>query len=534
MAKEFNVTGICLPKLHYMVPLEGRLEQISRLVKKGDYFVINRGRQYGKTTLLRGLKDYLKKEYLVISMDFQAFEEAKFENSVIFSKAFSQYFIQLAGSMRPNPDHRLQRLFLDWKGAMQDEKGSFSLFELFFYLREFCALAPRPVVLMIDEVDSASNNQVFLDFLAQMRRQYLERDETVTFQSVILAGVYDIRNLKQKIRSENHHKTNSPWNIAAPFEVDLNFSAEDISKMLAEYEDDYRTGMDLSDVSREIFDYTSGYPYLVSELCRLIDEKVAGTPEYPDRTAAWTRQGILAALRMLLLEKNMLFDSLAHKLEDYPELQDMVFSLLFTGKTIAYSQMNPAIDLAMMFGFVKRDNARVVIANRIFETVLYNMYLSNEELKGSALYRSSLQDKNQFLVGGHLNMRLVLEKFVEHFTELYSDCEDRFIEDTGRRYFLLYLRPIINGTGNYYIEARTRDLRRTDVIVDYNREQFVVELKIWHGEEYHQRGEAQLLGYLEDYHLKKGYMISFNFNKKKQTGVFERWINGRLLLEAVV
>ncbi len=33
-------------------------------------------------------------------------------------------------------------------------------------------------------------------------------------------------------------------------------------------------------------------------------------------------------------------------------------------------------------------------------------------------------------------------------------------------------------TGNYYLEAQTRDARRTDVIVDYLGEQFVVELKI--------------------------------------------------------
>ena len=55
---------------------------------------------------------------------------------------------------------------------------------------------------MIDEVDNASNNQVFLDFLAQIRAQYIERDIQPTFQSVILAGVYDIKNLRRKIRPD--------------------------------------------------------------------------------------------------------------------------------------------------------------------------------------------------------------------------------------------------------------------------------------------------------------------------------------------
>ena len=57
---------------------------------------------------------------------------------------------------------------------------------------------------------------------------------------------------------------------------------------------------------------------------------------------------------------------------------------------------------------------------------------------------------------------------------------------------MLYLRPIIKGTGNYYIEAQTRNMRRTDVIVDYKGRQYIIELKLWHGEEYNRRGEQQL------------------------------------------
>lgn len=73
--------------------------------------------------------------------------------------------------------------------------------------------------------------------------------------------------------------------------------------------------------------------------------------------------------------------------------------------------------------------------------------------------------------------------------------------------------------GNYYLEAQTRDAGRTDVVVDYMGEQFVVELKIWHGNEYNEQGEEQLAAYLDYFHLKRGYMLSFNFNKKKEAGV---------------
>ena len=58
--------------------------------------------------------------------------------------------------------------------------------------------------------------------------------------------------------------------------------------------------------------------------------------------------------------------------------------------------------------------------------------------------------------------------------------------------FLLYLKPIINGTGNYYIEAQTRDQKRTDVIVDYLGRQYIIELEIWRGERYNKEGESMI------------------------------------------
>ena len=131
-------------------------------------------------------------------------------------------------------------------------------------------------------------------------------------------------------------------------------------------------------------------------------------------------------------------------------------------------------------------------------------------------------------------MDLALEKFVEYFTDIYCDNDEKFVEAYGRKFFLLYLKPIINGTGNYYLEAQTRDASRTDVIVDYLGQQFVVELKIWRGNEYNERGERQLTEYLDYYHLDKGYMLSFNFNKKKEVGVKELRVGDKVIVEAVV
>ena len=68
MRRTFNTNGYCDPGLHYMVDLSSRLEEIKSMVDARKYFTINRARQYGKTTILTALSDFLKKDYEVYSM----------------------------------------------------------------------------------------------------------------------------------------------------------------------------------------------------------------------------------------------------------------------------------------------------------------------------------------------------------------------------------------------------------------------------------------------------------------------------------
>ena len=86
----------------------------------------------------------------------------------------------------------------------------------------------------------------------------------------------------------------------------------------------------------------------------------------------------------------------------------------------------------------------------------------------------------------------------------------------------------------YYVEAQTRDAGWTDVIVDYAGEQFIIELKIWRGNEYNKREEEQLAGCLDYYHKKKGYLLSFNFNQQKDVGIRTIAVGDKEIVEAVV
>lgn len=242
----------------------------------------------------------------------------------------------------------------------------------------------------------------------------------------------------------------------------------------------------------------------------------------------------MAALKMLMEDDNPLFQSLMNKLNDFPELNQLLVKLLFQGQSIAYNVDSIAVQHARMFGFVKATDSVVLPANRIYEMRLYNKFLLDYKEQNSVIYTEGSRQRNQFIVDGHLHVRLVLEKFVEAFDSLYGDQNETFLEDAGRKYFMLFLKPIINGTGNCYVEAQTRNRERMDLVIDYQGEQSIVEMKIWHGNSYNERGEKQLLEYLDHFHLKKGYMLSFNFNKKKEIGVKEVVIGDKLLIEAVV
>lgn len=81
---------------------------------------------------------------------------------------------------------------------------------------------------------------------------------------------------------------------------------------------------------------------------------------------------------------------------------------------------------------------------------------------------------------------------------------------------------------------RPENRERTDLIVDYHGERFIVEVKLWYGVARHTQGEKQLSEYLAHYHLQKGYLLTFNFNLEKEVGVKEIVFEDKVLIEAVV
>ncbi|WP_234121974.1 AAA family ATPase [Clostridium hydrogenum] len=368
MNKCFNTTGLCVPRKHYMVNIDNKVKQIEKLIDEEKYFLINRPRQYGKTTTLNQLKKYLASKYLVISLSFDGIGDLLFKDE----KLFSNKFLNLMVKSIKLSDETASEILLNLYSEINDFE------ELSNVITKFVSKLEKEVVLIIDEVDKSSNNQLFLSFLGMLRNKYLlrEAEEDYTFKSIILAGIHDIKTLKLKIRNDEDTKYNSPWNIAVNFKIDLSFNTSEIETMLMDYSDCNKLSMNLKELSERIYYFTNGYPFLVSRVCQIIDEDF-----YTNKKLPWLVQDIDKAVKSIISEVNTLFESLIKNLENNAELYELVSRILVQGENIIFNALDPLINLGLTYGFFREENNTVVISNKIFEEIIYNYLLSKIKTK---------------------------------------------------------------------------------------------------------------------------------------------------------
>ncbi|MCL1990213.1 MAG: AAA-like domain-containing protein [Defluviitaleaceae bacterium] len=511
--KKFNVTGTCVPNKHYMVDVTAKLEAIKVMIDDGDYFTINRGRQYGKTTTLSLLRNFLSADYTVISLSFEGVGKKVFADETSFCQMF------------------LKRIFqaLRFSGVSEAERGAWlsedvydfvTLGEHITYLCE-----EKKYVLLIDEVDKTSHNDVFLNFLSKLREKFLARQVEMdfTFHSVILAGVHDVRNIKEKLIQEGLYAPqlgetviyNSPWNIAADFDVDLSFLAVEIETMLQAYEEDHATGMAIKDRAQDIYDYTGGYPVLVSRICKNIDEKLEKN---------WSVMGVRQAVKLILKEDSPLFQSLIKNLTSHTEFSNLVRKMIMEDLQFPFKLQDPFVATGVRFGFFKERESKVAIANPIFEMYLMD-YFVNEKIRLDIKKNEKnevIADQSMIIQDGKFNMEICMQKFSQYYHTHYSQKDLDFIEREARFFFIFFISPMINGKGLLTLESQDTDGYQRDIVVTYLEQVFVIELKIWRGEARQKKAYMQLLSYMDKINLKEGYLLTFDLRKQRET--HHRWV----------
>ncbi len=175
-----------------------------------------------------------------------------------------------------------------------------------------------------------------------------------------------------------------------------------------------------------------------------------------------------------------------------------------------------------------------MVSNKIFEISIYNYFIVKDEESNSQKVENVLQ--SDVVSNGRFDMQLCLEKFAKHYAQTFTHKDMQFLEQNARQVFLTYLRPLINGQGFYHIESQLLDQRRMDIVVDFGREQFILELKIWRGEQHHEEAYAQLAGYLNTISASVGYLLTFDFRRDCNKTLKSEWVKylGKQIFDVIV
>jgi hypothetical protein len=332
---------------------------------------------------------------------------------------------------------------------------------------------------------------------------------------VILVGVHDIKSLKIKLRPGSEAKYNSPWNIAVDFDVDMDFSPAEITSMLKEYSEEQKFKLDIPFFAEDLFYFTSGYPFLVSHLCKIIDEKIL--PE--KKKKEWEPEDLLEAAQIALMKDNTNFETLIKNLENNPELYELVFKIIMNEREFSYNRDNPVIRFGSLYGILGEKEGKTKIHNRLYEQRIYNYMASKMET--STDIRFDHVSTSYIKRDGALDLEKAIRKFQEFMKEQYSAKDTPFLERNGRLLFLAFIKPIINGRGYDFKEVEVSEEKRLDVVITFEKQKYIVELKIWRGEAYHREGIRQLCGYLDRQNQSRGYLLIYDL--RKETGKQGEW-----------
>ncbi len=502
--KEFNTTGLCIPEKHYMCDVTQKFNRCKLLINKGKYFTINFPRQHGKTTMQYLLTQEFEKyedEYLVISTSFEGIGDLPFESEEKFAPTMLEIFAK--GLYFDNPE--LSDYLEESARNIKDFKG------LSRFITKWLKKIGKKVILIIDEIDKASNNQVFISFIAILRDKYLlaNSKKDITFYSVVLLGVHDVKSLKLKLRPEDEKKLNSPWNISENLNIEFTFSIKEIEPMIKDYAAEHNFEMDISGISKKIHYYTNGNPFLISQMCKIIDEIFM-----PDEKRAWTIDDIEQSYKYVidLAYTTTNFDDFYKNLENNDDLRNVTKQIIINGETFPFDLGDPVIIKGKTYGILsKNNNGLCDISNKIYEFRIMNYLLSKDKTTTGSRYLTT-----KFIKNGELDILLILQRFQLFLKEHNSSKDNKFLEKNGRLLLMSFLRPIINGKGFLFKENVTAEDRKMDLVITFNNKRYVIELKIWYGEKYLSDGIQQLCDYLDSYSLDTGFILIYNFNKNKK------------------
>ncbi|MBM3741061.1 MAG: ATP-binding protein [Acidobacteria bacterium] len=340
-------------------------------------------------------------------------------------------------------------------------------------LQEWCAGSPRPICLVIDEIDAMVGDSL-VSVLRQLRSGYELRPKRFP-QSVVLCGVRDVRDYR--LHSGGEIITGgSAFNIKAESLTIGNFSPNEIRRLYEQHTAE--TGQRFEDdVYPYVWELTRGQPWLVNALANEACFKIEA-----DRSRPVTRDLIYQAKENLILQRVTHLDQLADKLKE-PRvrrvIEPMVQSSDSTGAMLANDDdAQYTIDL----GLVRRGPAGLEVANGIYAEVIPRALNAQMQMNFEPLQRTEW-----YLDGsGRLDMSKLLEAFQQFFRENSEAWLNGYEYPEAGPQLLLqaFLQRLVNGGGRIDREYGL-GRRRTDLLIQWpypgGVQRVVIELKMVRG-----------------------------------------------------
>ena len=501
--RHFNTTGPVEAQDHYCISPLTRvdLDYLLNLIRSEKYFSSHAPRQTGKTSVLLALQDLLNSgsegDYRCLYVNIEAAEV--WEENI--PQAMEVILRVLAG--------RAQTVLGDdsLDGIQREVLARRSVgVALWDALRQWSRADPRPLVLLIDEID-ALQGDTLLSVLRQLRSGYDERPDGFP-HSVVLCGVRDLRDYR--IRSGSTGKKirgGSAFNISAASLRLGDFECAEVEALLGQHTAE--TGQEFESAALErLWTQTQGQPWLVNALC---SEACFESPHGLDRSRAITEDDILAAQEVLIQGRVVHLDQLAHKLRE-KRVQRVIEPMLCG--TLPRSYTIHDLEYVRDLGLVALDPPPR-IANPIYAEVV------PRELTAAAQEDILVEPAWYVNDDGTLNVGKLLEAFQQFFRENSEHWVQQFeYREAGPQLLLqAFLQRVFNGGGRI---AREYGLgrQRVDLLVRWpgpqGMQRFVIECKILRGKLAGTLAEGlpQTAGYMDRCGAVAGHLVIFDRSAK--------------------
>ena len=324
--------------------------------------------------------------------------------------------------------------------------------------------------------------------------------------SVVLVGLRDVREYKEKVRDNDRSiGSGSPFNINAESLTISNFSRLQIAGLLQQYTDE--GGQVFGDeVVDLIYLLTGGQPWLVNALAREITYKILDG----DTSKPVTLEIVNQAKENLIMRRDTHLDSLIDKLQN-PRVRPIVDAIL-SGADIQYNEFSDDLKYVEDLGIVVKDLKKdgVKISNQIYNEIIPRVLNSNFQ----DLMIPKISPQWFIKADGHLDMDALLRDFQDFYREHSESWLDTFsYHESGKQLLLMaFLQRIVNGGGSIAREMAV-GRGRTDLVIEFNGDLFVLELKIKRSNTNMERTYKQLFHYLDQLNQPHGYLVFFELRK---------------------